>query len=63
MTRNILLQRALLLVDVKTKRIKPIGDWTIFTYNGKSYQVSYDKDSSKGQILSRLYLRTTCIGY
>ena len=23
------------LVDVKTKRIKPIGDWTIFTYNGK----------------------------
>ena len=48
------------LVDVKTKRIKPIGDWTIFTYNGKSYQVSYDKDSSKGQILSRLYLRATC---
>ncbi|PIH11611.1 hypothetical protein CTJ10_12370, partial [Staphylococcus epidermidis] len=40
------------LVDVKTKRIKPIGYWTIFTYNGKSYQVSYDKDSSKGQILS-----------
>ena len=51
------------LVDAKTKKIKPIGDWTIFTYNGKSYQVSYDKDSSKGQILSRLYLRTTCIGY
>lgn len=50
------------LVDVKTKRIKPIGDWTIFTYNGKSYQVSYDKDSSKGQILSRLYLRAIC-GY
>lgn len=49
------------LVDVKTKRIKPIGVWTIFTYNGKSYQVTYDKDSSKGQILSRLYLRTTCI--
>ena len=48
------------LVDVKTKRIKPIGDWTIFTYNGKSYQVTYDKDSSKGQILSRLYLRVTC---
>lgn len=50
------------LVDVKTKRIKPIGYWTIFTYNGKSYQVTYDKDSSKGQILSRLYLRATC-GY
>ena len=50
------------LVDVKTKRIKPIGYWTIFTYNGKSYQVSYDKDSSKGQILSRLYLRAIC-GY
>ena len=50
------------LVDVKTKRIKPIGYWTIFTYNGKSYQVSYDKDSSKGQILSRLYLRAMC-GY
>ena len=50
------------LVDVKTKRIKPIGSWTIFTYNGKSYHVSYDKDSSKGQILSRLYLRATC-GY
>ena len=48
------------LVDVKTKRIKPIGSWTIFTYNGKSYQVTYDKDSSKGQILSRLYLRVTC---
>ena len=48
------------LVDVKTKRIKPIGYWTIFTYNGKSYQVTYDKDSSKGQILSRLYLRVTC---
>ena len=50
------------LVDVKTKRIKPIGYWTIFTYNGKSYQVTYDKDSSKGQILSRLYLRAIC-GY
>lgn len=50
------------LVDVKTKRIKPIGSWTIFTYNGKSYQVTYDKDSSKGQILSRLYLRAMC-GY
>lgn len=50
------------LVDVKAKKIKPIGFWTIFTYNRKSFLVFYDKDSSKGQIVSRLYLRATC-GY
>ncbi len=50
------------LVDVKSKQAKPIGKWTVFTYSGKSYEVIYHKESTKGNIVQRFYYRPMC-GY